>query len=45
MKTYSIKIRTATGTTQVFAIASSAKAAGENIELPEDAFGLTVIEI
>lgn len=45
MKTYSIKIRTATGTTQVFAIAPSAKAAGENIDLPEDAFGLTVIEL
>lgn len=45
MKTYSIKIRTATGTTQVFAIAEDAKTAGENIDLPEDAFGLTVIEI
>ncbi|MBR7747424.1 hypothetical protein [Undibacterium baiyunense] len=45
MKTYSIKIRTATGTTQVFAIAPSAKAAGENIDLPEEAFGLTVTEI
>ena len=45
MKTYSIKIRTATGTTQVFAIAPSAKEAGENIDLPDDAFGMTVIEI
>ena len=45
MKTYSIKIKTATGTTQVFAIAPSAKAAGESIQLPEEAFGLTVTEI
>jgi hypothetical protein len=45
MKTYSIKIRTATGTTQVFAIAPSAKDASEFIDLPEEAFGLTVIEI
>lgn len=45
MKTYSIKIRTAEGITQVFAIAEDAKTAGENIELPEEAFGLTVVEI
>lgn len=45
MKTYSIKITTATSTTQVFAIAPSAKAAGESIDLPDEAFGMTVIEI
>lgn len=45
MKTFSIKIKTATSTTQVFAIAPDAKTAGENIELPDEAFGLTVTEI
>ena len=45
MKTYSIKIKTATSTTQVFAIAPSAKAAGESVQLPDDAFGMTVVEI
>jgi hypothetical protein len=45
VKTYSIKIKTATGTTQVFAIAPNAKAAGENIDLPEGAFGITVVAI
>lgn len=45
MKTFSIKIKTAAGTTQVFAIAPDAKTAGENIDLPDEAFGLTVTEI
>lgn len=45
MKTYSVKIKTVSGETLIYAIAADAKSACANIVMPDVPFGLTVIAL
>lgn len=45
MKKFRITITTRDGKTTIYALAKNAKQAGENAAAPEDAFGITVIEL
>ena len=45
MKKFSIRIKTASGEVLHFALARSAKEAADNTNTPEEAFGITVIEL